>query len=546
LTQQLTSPPRKKTLDEASFQQLLAAAYVLQQHNELPKSPSSSPHEILSEVVRIQRLIRGGHSNLVENAKLIAEQAQKFTGANGAAIGIVTSDEIIYLAANGSAYRDIGLRLPRGSSLASYCIQSGQTLRSLRSEEDPRLLFELCYKGGVKSLIAVPVDYEDTVVAVLEARFRNANAFRDEDVRTCELMAGLVKEVIAQAGQPQSTSQALSSDQADLQEASPEESVSIDIPQARLPWDVRFDTRFDEPAQAQAVEPAPVAPPSETPQIVALTKIPEPAAPEIEAEAELVSPDSVPCRGCGQSLTSEELFCGSCGTERVSRPDRPLQSKWASLWYMNQARKSAEADEDASTQKALVRGQPKGLLDSKTADLEQLDLEDAVDEAISPVHDIEEAEADRSASYAPAQSAATNLATSVRLEWLPEAATSENWLRHQWRVNRANFYLAGAALLLIVVLSGWGTTPAPDSRSANSAPQLTVFERILVSLGIAEAPATPVYLGNPDTPVWVDLHTALYYCPGADLYGKTEGGKIATQRSAQLDQFEPAHRKACN
>jgi len=69
---------------------------------------------------------------------------------------------------------------------------------------------------------------------------------------------------------------------------------------------------------------------------------------------------------------------------------------------------------------------------------------------------------------------------------------------------------------------------------------------MLVGLGIAEAPQTPVYHGNPDTPVWEDLHTALYYCPGSDLYGRTDGGKIATQRSAQMDQFEPAHRKACN
>jgi hypothetical protein len=132
----------------------------------------------------------------------------------------------------------------------------------------------------------------------------------------------------------------------------------------------------------------------------------------------------------------------------------------------------------------------------------------------------------------------------VRLEWLPDTAPSsraEGWLRHQWRVNRANFYLAGASLLLIAALS----TPALDTGSP-AGPQLSLFDRMLVGLGIAEAPDAPVYRGNPDTPVWVDLHTALYYCPGSDLYGKTDGGKIATQRSAQMDQFEPAHRKACN
>ena len=69
---------------------------------------------------------------------------------------------------------------------------------------------------------------------------------------------------------------------------------------------------------------------------------------------------------------------------------------------------------------------------------------------------------------------------------------------------------------------------------------------MLVTLGIAEAPEPPEYKGNPDSQVWVDLHTALYYCQGADLYGKTPKGKFTSQRDAQLDQFQPAYRKPCD
>jgi hypothetical protein len=81
--------------------------------------------------------------------------------------------------------------------------------------------------------------------------------------------------------------------------------------------------------------------------------------------------------------------------------------------------------------------------------------------------------------------------------------------------------------------------PAPDA-------DLSAFDKLLISLGLAEPPEAPEYRGNPDTQVWVDLHTALYYCPGSDLYGKTPQGKITSQRDAQLDQFEPANRKACD
>ena len=65
-------------------------------------------------------------------------------------------------------------------------------------------------------------------------------------------------------------------------------------------------------------------------------------------------------------------------------------------------------------------------------------------------------------------------------------------------------------------------------------------------MGLAEPPETPEYKGNPDTQVWIDLRTALYYCPGSDLYGKTPKGRLSSQRDAQLDQFEPADRKPCD
>ena len=69
---------------------------------------------------------------------------------------------------------------------------------------------------------------------------------------------------------------------------------------------------------------------------------------------------------------------------------------------------------------------------------------------------------------------------------------------------------------------------------------------MLVAIGIAEAPEPVVhYRGDPTLKVWVDTHTALYYCPGDELYGKSPDGHFSTQREAQTDRFEPAERSAC-
>jgi hypothetical protein len=112
-----------------------------------------------------------------------------------------------------------------------------------------------------------------------------------------------------------------------------------------------------------------------------------------------------------------------------------------------------------------------------------------------------------------------------------------------WRVKlrfqRADLYL-GVAVFVAALALLWPAAGAP--RPAALGP----WERALVTLGIAEAPAPLVHVqGDPGLAVWVDPHTALYYCPGEEQYGKTADGRFSPQREAQMDSFQPAGRSAC-
>jgi len=114
--------------------------------------------------------------------------------------------------------------------------------------------------------------------------------------------------------------------------------------------------------------------------------------------------------------------------------------------------------------------------------------------------------------------------------------------------HRGDVSLVMASVLLFLTLFAWHKRPDPSTLARAeiaSPPPLTIWERTLVGLGLAEIPEAPVPRGDPAVQVWVDQHTALYYCPGADLYGKTPDGKFTTQRDAQMDQFEPAARAYC-
>jgi hypothetical protein len=138
-------------------------------------------------------------------------------------------------------------------------------------------------------------------------------------------------------------------------------------------------------------------------------------------------------------------------------------------------------------------------------------------------------------------------ATSTELTLSSTNATSATSLLHRFadlrvtlRFHRADLYLGIAVFVAFVALL-WPAAASP--RKATLSP----WGRALVALGIAEAPAPAVvhFQGDPSIEVWVDPHTALYYCPGEEPYGKTADGRFSSQREAQMDRFESASRSAC-
>src|SRR5581483_1384590 len=77
-------------------------------------------------------------------------------------------------------------------------------------------------------------------------------------------------------------------------------------------------------------------------------------------------------------------------------------------------------------------------------------------------------------------------------------ATPKAWLL-ELQAHRAEIYLGVAAILLVIVLVGWGAPKIPVVNSSrtniSAAPQLTAFEKLLVATGLADAPEVPhVYL----------------------------------------------------
>jgi GAF domain-containing protein len=570
----------KPVLDEHTLGKLLEAAYVLQEHNreirarelatEFERDPvmadqksrkpgaaeTAAPADytlMLAEIVETQQQIQVRQLALDDAMTLVVERVIGIGRAGGAAIGMVEGTNLHYRARAGLMTPPGGAIVRIEKSLSNPCLNNSQVFRC--PDVDAEFLpdtfdTEECRRRRIASMIAVPVFHDGGVVGGLELYYSKPNAFTEQDVQTCQLMAGLITEALAR--------------------------------DEEITWKKSLAT--ERAAMLEALEKL-------KPNLAALLDQPRGTV-SATARAEEFGES---CRKCGHTILGEEQFCGQCGSPRSGDYEPAnLQSKVASLWQMLEARGQGSPGlpprEDGAEPLPEDLGKPFSpaslgrFIDAPTAEAFDSDVPTTQPQACadSPAEllntELETSPregAEVEVRDQPAQAGADGTSNEVALAKIPPSA---NWssaasarafleqvaganpassLIRFWNNRRGDIYL-GVALILVACVVGWGVwsghsvgaTAAPNSGAAahHKSPEadLSMFDRMLIHLGLADPPDAPEDMGNPAVTVWIDSRTGLYYCPGADLYGKTPKGKLASQREAQLDQFQPAYRKACN
>jgi GAF domain-containing protein len=519
----------RPVLDEESFTKLLAAAYLMQEHQDRnrPRAPASDLTQIIPQVVETRRLIQKQKLNRDAALSFIANRLQHICSATGAAIGLLEDNTVRYLGTAGSAGILQGAAVKLESSLAWHCFNTGENLRSPAAPSDPRLEAPQCRKLGAQSLIAVPIYFEGAIGGAIELYFAAANAFQDVDIRVCELMAGIVTEVLAQAAE-QDLKQAIANERATVLQA-----LERLKPQLQKLADATTSTQ-PEPS---AASPPPV---------------------EAEYKREL-------CRACGHAFAGNESECTTCGASRISGqyPGTGLQSKWATLWERQMAGPDGRSDALPVFRRQIPQDEEIEALVPAPSDIRITEIPDGIPlEAAEEEPPVLEMDTEL-AILSDAVAESSGGFSWIPKKLLPPGAAPKSWTEALLGVatqHGGDISLALAAFALIAALS-WVifSKPAPATADTGGSavhaqvrrrhlprqPKLTLFERTLVALGLAEPPPPVPYRGEPNVQVWVDLNTGLYYCPGANLYGATSKGKYTSQEDAQIDAFEPAYRKPC-
>jgi len=505
-----TGAKQKPALDEGSFQQLLAAAYVVQQHNEADVKNDSKEEQptatsrVLAIIAEIQSLIRTQSLNIADSAALIADRVLGLTGASGVSISLVDNGYLDCVAEAGIPAKIPGSSVSSHSADATAQLKSGHMFESADAQTDSRLDREICREIEVGSLVAAPVLRFGEIAGLVEVRWAKPGCFGEAELRTCRLMAGLITGTLERSvrlGNARSTTVQIASTQ-----------------------------NQEEPFPAEQVEPPEIstpAPASETPVVPDVLKATEvKSGSPAQQAASAVPPPS--CRMCGRPFAADEQFCGFCSMPRPApNQAEELQSKWASLWFMQRAQ-------------GILRDSPHPAPEVTNAG-DEFRAESIPDlfptPEVTPVEPVEPKPL-MWPRRAPAEPAPLQVAPVEPVA--PEAAfpfeerphlseRTASFAKRRWR--ELSLAVVAVALAYGLILA----RPKPG--------QPTWFQSLMIDIGV-EKP-TKVFAGAPDTRVWIDVHTQLYYCSGEDLYGKTPDGEFTTQYNAQSDGFLPASNTTC-
>jgi hypothetical protein len=539
-------------LDESTFQQVLRAAYVIQQHNELKHE---TPRKIdaaatLAVVAETQELLQSQHYDLNAAAKLIVERLGKITNATGIAIARIANDQLTYCAAGGTLTSLTGSSRPIGTSVSEF-LREEEAL--YRTPDDVRS--ELLGKHD-NSPVFFPVYRHGSTVALLQLSFPESESIQEHEIRSCQLMAGLLGEAISRAAEVE-WKQSLAAERATMLEALERLRPQLERLAAESVNDGTSATAELSPVPMPSKSPAEPEPAVAAPSTFGEGAL-VPALSDLEF-SDIVTDErlSSTCNNCGFQFSGGEKFCGRCG----NRLSTQVSSTSGPRFDLGMQSTNGQEDREATALETvpeplpdLIAEMPPPAVQPPLARLADGTPATEGSTALAVAHRLAESEPEQvvrkhelelvSEPEEPVQESPWSSATKAR-EWLQSQRRAES----RWLVKHGgDVSVAIAALVLLLVLLGWNARPAQSKLARGrtpSQPSLTLFERMLVGLGLAEAPAAPMPMGNPNVQVWEDLHTGLYYCPGADLYGKTPGGKVTNQRDAELDQFEPAARKAC-
>ena len=218
------------------------SALVNWMRQELEPTAPADYTSILTALAAVNREVDSLGSDLDRALQLLAQRAQTFTRATGAAIALTEGSSMLCRASAGPDAPGLGARFSIGSGFSGECVRTGQLLRCDDSEVDPLVDRESCRLLGIRSMIAVPIRWDNSVIGLLEVFSPEPYAFSSNDPIVLKRLAEIISTAVYRAGAPERVSRYASAEPAAPESTSaPVSTPSVDDefplePSADLPF----------------------------------------------------------------------------------------------------------------------------------------------------------------------------------------------------------------------------------------------------------------------------------------------------------------------
>lgn len=176
------------------------SALVNWMRQELEPTAPADYTSVLTALAAVKREAESLGSDLDGVLQLLAQRAQTFTRATGAAVALTEGPEMICRASAGLDAPSLGARFSVGSGFSGECVRTGRLLSCEDSETDPVVDRESCRALGIRSMVAVPVRWEDAVIGLLEVFSPEPYVFSSNDSVVLERLAGICSAAVHRAG----------------------------------------------------------------------------------------------------------------------------------------------------------------------------------------------------------------------------------------------------------------------------------------------------------------------------------------------------------
>ena len=125
----------------------------------------------------------------------ITRNAQRATGASGAALVLSDGKIMSCRACSGELAPPLGTRLNTDSGFTATCVRTAEVVRCDDTATDPRIDGSSCVQLGIRSILAVPIFNGRNVAGVLEVLSHEPNKFSQRHATELRLLARLTETV---------------------------------------------------------------------------------------------------------------------------------------------------------------------------------------------------------------------------------------------------------------------------------------------------------------------------------------------------------------